>query len=113
MYIRRKVFSILTDEVGEERLFSTNDILLEKDFAEKAVWPNKGNSINTGFESRDQLNRMLNGRNLTPERRKLVLKAAKMRSLRLAEDYRKESGDNNILRNIKLMKDLVVQVPKQ
>lgn len=29
MYIRRKVFSILTDEMGEEKLFSVNETLLE------------------------------------------------------------------------------------
>ena len=29
MYIRRKVFSILTDEMGEERLYSVNETLLE------------------------------------------------------------------------------------
>lgn len=29
MYIRRKVFSILTDEAGEERLYSINETLLE------------------------------------------------------------------------------------
>ena len=29
MYIRRKVFSILTDEAGEERLYSVNETLIE------------------------------------------------------------------------------------
>ena len=29
MYIRRKVFSLLHDENGEERYFSTTDIVLE------------------------------------------------------------------------------------
>ena len=29
MYIRRKVFSILTDEMGEERLYSVNETVLE------------------------------------------------------------------------------------
>ena len=29
MYIRRKVFSLLQDENGEERYFSTTDIVLE------------------------------------------------------------------------------------
>lgn len=29
MYIRRKVFSILTDEAGEERLFSVNETVFE------------------------------------------------------------------------------------
>lgn len=28
MYIRRKVFSLLTDEYGEERYFSTSDIVM-------------------------------------------------------------------------------------
>ena len=32
MYIRRKVFSILTDEVGDERLFSVNETLIQKEF---------------------------------------------------------------------------------
>jgi hypothetical protein len=30
MYIRRKVFSILTDETGEERLFSVNETIIEE-----------------------------------------------------------------------------------
>ena len=29
MYIRRKVFSVLTDEMGEERLYSVNETLFE------------------------------------------------------------------------------------
>ena len=29
MYIRRKVFSVLTDEMGEERLYSVNETVLE------------------------------------------------------------------------------------
>ena len=29
MYIRRKVFSLLQDETGEERYFSTTDIVME------------------------------------------------------------------------------------
>ena len=46
MYIRRKVFSILTDEMGEERLYSVNETLLEgyeveeeREFAKKEVKP--------------------------------------------------------------------------
>ena len=39
MYIRRKVFSILTDEMGEERLYSVNETILEdyeeREFADK------------------------------------------------------------------------------
>ena len=35
MYIRRKVFSILTDEMGEERLFSVNETLIQKEFGSK------------------------------------------------------------------------------
>lgn len=42
MYIRRKVFSVLTDETGEERLYSVNETLLdgyeveeEREFAKK------------------------------------------------------------------------------
>lgn len=39
MYIRRKVFSVFTDEIGEERLYSVNETLLggyeERIFAEK------------------------------------------------------------------------------
>ena len=39
MYIRRKVFSVLVDETGEERLYSVNETLLEgyeeREFAEK------------------------------------------------------------------------------
>lgn len=35
MYIRRKVFSILQDEMGEERYFSTTDFELEDSFDER------------------------------------------------------------------------------
>ena len=42
MYVRRKVFSVLVDEMGEERLYSVNETLLEgyeveeeREFAEK------------------------------------------------------------------------------
>ena len=31
MYIRRKVFSLLQDETGEERYFSTTDVTLENE----------------------------------------------------------------------------------
>ena len=42
MYIRRKVFSILVDESGEERLYSVNETLLEdRMFAKKEEEPKK------------------------------------------------------------------------
>lgn len=45
MYIRRKVFSLLQDEMGEERYFSTTDFEItdgeQKDFAKKEKKPNK------------------------------------------------------------------------
>ena len=48
MYVRRKVFSVLVDETGEERLYSVNETLLEgfeyeeREFAEKEEEPKKG-----------------------------------------------------------------------
>ena len=58
MYIRRKVFSILTDEMGEERLYSVNETILEgyeydeeREFAEseeKEKKSHKGAKIATG-----------------------------------------------------------------
>lgn len=36
MYIRRKVFSVAIDENGEEKLFSTTEIMSEESYLEKA-----------------------------------------------------------------------------
>ena len=38
MYIRRKVFSVYTDEYGEERYFSTNEIMNEEDYLDELMY---------------------------------------------------------------------------
>lgn len=38
MYIRRKVFSVALDEAGEERLFSTCDIINEDDYLQEMMY---------------------------------------------------------------------------
>lgn len=38
MYIRRKVFSVALDEYGEERLFSTNEIINEDDYLNEVMY---------------------------------------------------------------------------
>ena len=38
MYIRRKVFSTVIDENGEERYFSTNEIINEEDYLEEVMY---------------------------------------------------------------------------
>lgn len=38
MYIRRKVFSVALDEYGEERLFSTNEIINEDDYLDEVMY---------------------------------------------------------------------------
>lgn len=43
MYIRRKVFSLLQDEMGEERYFSTTDITLED--AEQRIFSKKEDNL--------------------------------------------------------------------
>ena len=41
MYIRRKVFSIALDENGEERYFSTNEIINEEDYLSEVMYSKK------------------------------------------------------------------------
>ena len=38
MYIRRKVFSVALDEYGEERYFSTNEIMGEEDYLDEVMY---------------------------------------------------------------------------
>ena len=38
MYIRRKVFSVALDESGEERYFSTNEIINEEDYLNEVMY---------------------------------------------------------------------------
>ena len=38
MYIRRKVFSVALDENGEERYFSTNEIINEEDYLDEVLY---------------------------------------------------------------------------
>ena len=38
MYIRRKVFSVALDENGEERYFSTNEIINEEDYLDEVMY---------------------------------------------------------------------------
>ena len=38
MYIRRKVFSVALDESGEERYFSTNEIINEEDYLDEVMY---------------------------------------------------------------------------
>ena len=49
MYIRRKVFSLLQDETGEERYFSTTDITMED--AEQRIF--SLNEYDDGYEQRE------------------------------------------------------------
>lgn len=42
MYIRRKVFSIITDENGEERLFSTTEFINEDDYLSERLYTSGG-----------------------------------------------------------------------
>ena len=41
MYIRRKVFSVAFDENGEERYFSTNEIINEEDYLDEVLYSEK------------------------------------------------------------------------
>ena len=41
MYIRRKVFSVALDENGEERYFSTNEIINEEDYLDEVLYSEK------------------------------------------------------------------------
>lgn len=42
MYIRRKVFSVAVDENGEERYFSTNEIINEEDYLDEVMYNDLG-----------------------------------------------------------------------
>lgn len=43
MYIRRKVFSTVIDENGEERYFSTNEIINEEDYLNEVMYSEPSN----------------------------------------------------------------------
>ena len=42
MYIRRKVFSVITDENGEERLFSTTEFINEDEYLSEKLYTSDG-----------------------------------------------------------------------
>ena len=54
MYIRRKVFSTVIDENGEEKYFSTNEIINEEDYLEEVMY--------SGEPSNEELVKDLNNR---------------------------------------------------
>lgn len=54
MYIRRKAFSIVIDENGEEKYFSTNEIINEEDYLEEVMY--------SGEPSNEELVKDLNNR---------------------------------------------------
>ncbi len=77
MYIRRKVFSILVDETGEERLYSVNETILEgyeeREFAEKEE--EEVEPKNDKLRFMDQVD-YLGDKYLTPKQLRKAAKAA-------------------------------------
>ena len=50
MYIRRKVFSVALDEYGEERYFSTNEIINEDDYLDEVLYSDVEERMFTEFK---------------------------------------------------------------
>ena len=49
MYIRRKVFSVILDEDGDERLFSTNEIINEDDYLDEVMYSDMSTGEKVGL----------------------------------------------------------------
>lgn len=77
MYIRRKVFSLLQDETGEERYFSTNEITLED--AEQRIFSKKEVKLGESKENGGLANFMTgySGKKALKEADKAAERAAK------------------------------------
>lgn len=48
MYIRRKVFSVITDESGEEKLFSTTEFIDESNYLDELVFSDNDDKMSIG-----------------------------------------------------------------
>lgn len=48
MYIRRKVFSVITDENGEERLFSTTEFIDESNYLDELAFSDNDDKMSIG-----------------------------------------------------------------
>ena len=73
MYIRRKVFSVAVDESGEERYFSTNEIINEEDYLDEVMYSKHVHETETKKDKKmDRLNLAAAKMNLKGDRRDLA-----------------------------------------
>ena len=101
MYIRRKVFSVAVDENGEERYFSTNEIIDEENYLDEVMYSDKKNNKNNNEP-----------RKLSKEERRLLadyLKAGKRKrkdnELTYRGDIETDRKEKRKLRNKSALRD--------
>ena len=102
MYIRRKVFSVAVDEMGEEKYFSINEVINEEDYLNEVMYSdNKKNNRNNNEP-----------RKLSKEERKLLadyLKAGKRErkdnELTYRGDIETDKKEKRKLRNKSALRD--------
>lgn len=101
MYIRRKVFSVAIDEMGEEKYFSTNEIISEENYLNEVMYSDKKNNKNNNEP-----------RKLSEEERRLLadyLKAGKRErkdnELTYRGDIETDKKEKRKLRNKSALRD--------
>lgn len=99
MYIRRKVFSVALDEYGEERYFSTNEIINEDDYLDEMLYSDAEEKLFTEFVF-DGTRHAVEGSSLARNARKAGMSQADfVRFLREnPEEFKKIYGNHHITR---------------
>lgn len=113
MYIRRKVFSIITDENGEERLFSTTEFIDESNYLDELAFSDNDNKMSVGKKAALATAGTLAAAGAGIYGSKLAGKAVIKQALKNSKKYRDEAASTFKNLTEEQMDDLAKKVAKE
>ena len=113
MYIRRKVFSVITDENGEERLFSTTEFIDEGNYLDELAFSDNDNKMSVGKKAALAAAGTLAAAGAGIYGSKLAGKAVIKQALKNSKKYRDEAASTFKNLTEEQMDDLAKKVAKE
>lgn len=113
MYIRRKVFSVITDENGEERLFSTTEFIDESNYLDELAFSDNDNKMSVGKKAALAAAGTLAAAGAGIYGSKLAGKAVIKQALKNSKKYRDEAASTFKNLTEEQMDDLAKKVAKE
>lgn len=113
MYVRRKVFSVITDENGEERLFSTTEFIDESNYLDELAFSDNDNKMSVGKKAALAAAGTLAAAGAGIYGSKLAGKAVIKQALKNSKKYRDEAASTFKNLTEEQMDDLAKKVAKE